>query len=326
MLCCNNSKCISRTMFFIYAILVSWKIAESVTTGINTKEESFSLNNLKSHRRTSRQINSWFPPQDPDFGDPSSFGNGFDPDFNVGPFSINRRPGNNFAQPWNSRNNMGQPPNEPNTLKFPWNNSNGNNRRPLQGSNNDFDRPWNNPNNNRRPFDGSGNNDRQPFTNPNRRPQSSDGSGNNNNGRRPFTNPNRRPQLSDGSGNDGRQPFNNPNRRPQSFDGSDNDGRKPFTNPNRRPQSVDGSGTGGFDGNINIPRDTTTTENPLSTLPYPGAATTMSPCEQNCQATGESDPVCGNNRVTYNNIGRFQCAVDCLSGLLELAHYGICRT
>ncbi|XP_028144654.2 uncharacterized protein LOC114338257 [Diabrotica virgifera virgifera] len=298
---------VSRSMFWIYMILVSWKIAESVS--------------LNSHHRTPRQIGPWDPgfgfpppPPGPGFGDPSMFGDVFNPDFNVGPFSNNPRPGNNFGPPRSSPS-IRQPSNGRNNLNF-------------QGSNNDFGRPLSGQNNNRRPFDGSGNDNsgRRPFTNPNRRPQPSDGSGNI--GRQPFNNPNRRPQSFDGSGNGGRRPFTNSNnRRPQSFDGSGNGGRRPFTNSNnRRPQTFDGSGTGGFNGNMNFPTDTTTTENPLSTLPVPGAATRPSPCEQACQATGEFDPVCGNNRVTYSNLGRFNCAVDCLQGMLQMAHRGMCRT
>lgn len=43
-----------------------------------------------------------------------------------------------------------------------------------------------------------------------------------------------------------------------------------------------------------------------------------SECETNCLTTNQYNPVCATDNVTYNNIGRFDCAVNC--GKSEFLH------
>lgn len=42
-----------------------------------------------------------------------------------------------------------------------------------------------------------------------------------------------------------------------------------------------------------------------------GSATRPSICETNCLTTPQYNPVCGTDMVTYNNIGRLDCAARC---------------
>ncbi|KAJ8921656.1 hypothetical protein NQ315_010565 [Exocentrus adspersus] len=60
----------------------------------------------------------------------------------------------------------------------------------------------------------------------------------------------------------------------------------------------------------NRPR-TTQRPSASSTVAIPGMATTRSPCEDNCRATTQFDPVCGDNNVTYTNINWLKCAQQC---------------
>ncbi|KAF4531423.1 hypothetical protein B566_EDAN004191 [Ephemera danica] len=61
--------------------------------------------------------------------------------------------------------------------------------------------------------------------------------------------------------------------------------------------------------------------------PPPRSTTTTTPRTTPCQcaATGEYNPVCGTNNVTYSNPGRLQCAITC-GTRVSLMHYGVCRT
>lgn len=76
-------------------------------------------------------------------------------------------------------------------------------------------------------------------------------------------------------------PFLNPNQQlgPQVF---------PTQRPRPSSSTTDSSGT------------TTTTASPAYTA-----------CLAGCNATPQYNPVCGSDRVTYNNMGRLRCANQC---------------
>ncbi|XP_066996901.2 agrin isoform X2 [Anabrus simplex] len=88
--------------------------------------------------------------------------------------------------------------------------------------------------------------------------------------------------------------------------------------------------TGGrpqFDGNILFPGETDSvpsssgspTPSNTGTTPVPA----YSPPACNCQSTGEYNPVCGTNNVTYDNPGKLKCAAAC-GTRVELSFTGQC--
>ncbi|KAK9874681.1 hypothetical protein WA026_005501 [Henosepilachna vigintioctopunctata] len=60
-----------------------------------------------------------------------------------------------------------------------------------------------------------------------------------------------------------------------------------------------------------------------STPAVPGMQTRMPPCEEACQTTPEYNPLCGSDNVTYNNMGRFNCAVSCGKNI-RIEYRGAC--
>lgn len=57
-------------------------------------------------------------------------------------------------------------------------------------------------------------------------------------------------------------------------------------------------------------RTTTTTRAPTNPTTQTSDATFRT-CFRNCPSTTQYNPVCGSNSVTYDNMGRLNCAVRC---------------
>ncbi|KAL1489275.1 hypothetical protein ABEB36_014205 [Hypothenemus hampei] len=64
---------------------------------------------------------------------------------------------------------------------------------------------------------------------------------------------------------------------------------------------------------VRIPDRERTTQFPMrrTTVPVPGMGTTRTACENRCLTTTQYDPVCGDNNVTYMNMARYRCAINC---------------
>ncbi|XP_031341124.1 lysine-rich arabinogalactan protein 19-like [Photinus pyralis] len=91
--------------------------------------------------------------------------------------------------------------------------------------------------------------------------------------------------------------------------------RNPPVQQNRRPNPNDGGGAPMRE----PPIISSTTQFPFTTTAPPA----FRRCIQTCGVTAEYSPVCGTNRVTYNNMSRFRCAQYC--GLIvELSNIGRC--
>ncbi|XP_022190873.2 uncharacterized protein LOC111049168 [Nilaparvata lugens] len=78
-------------------------------------------------------------------------------------------------------------------------------------------------------------------------------------------------------------------------------------------------------------RITTPSQRTTSSGGTTGATTTtarpnpqLTQCVNQCPTSIEYNPVCGSNRMTYNNPGRLRCAASCGTDV-QLLHYGVCR-
>ncbi|RZF46572.1 hypothetical protein LSTR_LSTR002904 [Laodelphax striatellus] len=125
------------------------------------------------------------------------------------------------------------------------------------------------------------------------------------------------------------RPGQNPTgNRPNNVDNSPfRPGQNPTGNrPNRFSTSTSSAATTARTTTAGARRTTTSGSSDASgtstTTPRPSPEQTQ--CVSRCPASTEYNPVCGSNRMTYNNPGRLRCAASCGTNV-QLSHYGVCR-